>query len=432
MQEELFDKPNPLPLAACLRPKNWEEFVGQKDLVGPGEILNEVRQNIRLPSFILWGPPGCGKTTLARLLAKEVCANYIELSAIHAGVGDIKKIGKNAKNYTQSEKPTLLFLDEIHRFNKAQQDSLLSLVEEGIITLIGATTENPSFSVISPLLSRLKVLVLKPLLDNDLKIILHRALSFYAKEKNLFSIDEKTENILIQSSNGDARKMLNTLEIALGLALIEKKSHLTLELLTKALQTKIIPHDRNGENHYDLISALIKSLRGSDPNAGLYYLARLLEAGEDPLFVARRLVILASEDIGNANPKALELATASLEAVNRIGMPEAAIILAHVTTYLAGCPKSNASTIAYDKAVEAVRLHGSLPVPLHLRNAPTKLMKELGYGKGYKYAHDQPYLKVSHDYLPKSIQNISFYEPKGIGYEKEMIKWFDWIKKKKE
>lgn len=431
MQEELFYKSSSLPLAALLRPKNWEEFVGQKELVGPGEILNEIRQNIKLPSFILWGPPGCGKTTLARLLAKEICANYIELSAINAGVKDIKEIGQSAKSHAQSDKPTLLFLDEIHRFNKAQQDSLLPLVEEGIITLIGATTENPSFSVIAPLLSRLKVLVLKPLWDHDLKIILHRALLFYAQEKKPLSIDENTENILIQSSDGDARKMLNTLEIVYGLALAEKKSNLTLPLLTKALQTKIIPHDRHGENHYDLISALIKSLRGSDPNAGLYYLARLLEAGEDPLFVARRLVILASEDIGNANPKALPLATASFEAVSRIGMPEAAIILAHVTTYLAGCPKSNASYIAYHEAVKAVHEYGSLAVPLHLRNAPTKLMKELGYGTGYEYAHNQPHLKVSHDYLPDSICHLSFYEPKGIGYEKEIIKWLNWIKEKK-
>ena len=370
-------------------------------------------------SIIFWGPPGTGKTTLARMIAKSTDAKIKELSAVSSGVKDLREVISLAENNREMGVKTILFIDEIHRFSKSQQDSLLRAVEDGTITLIGATTENPSFEVISPLLSRCRVLTLKPLGSDHLMKIIDSVFSQdVVMSKDSINIGESEKELLIQSSGGDARKMLNTLEIAHNL--MGRKEHITKEILDEAIQSKTMIYDKQGEYHYDMISAFIKSVRGSDPDAGLYWLAVMLEGGEKPEFIARRLIILASEDIGNADPNGLTLATSGFQAVHMIGMPEAALVLAQVTTYLASAPKSNASYKAIKAATKAVKESGTPSVPLHLRNAPTDLMKDMDYGKNYKYPHSQPDHFIDENYFPNGDQK-TFYNPSNQGRE-------DWIK----
>ena len=394
--------------------------------------------NIR--SMILWGPPGTGKTTLARLVASRLQADFYQINAVSSGVQELREIISTARNSLEVGRRTILFIDEIHRFNKAQQDALLESVENGSVILIGATTENPSFEVISPLLSRSQVYVLETLGEDDLKEILRQAISHDEviakmrgdeKEEEIISSDAEEE--MVRLSGGDARVMLNALEVAIDLAGKQHPLRLTLETVREAYQIRHYRYDRTGEEHYNTISAFIKSVRGSDPDAAVYYLARMLEAGEDPKFIARRLIILASEDIGNAEPYALTLATACFTAVDYIGMPEARIVLAQATTYLSSCPKSNASYLSIEKAAGDVREKPYLPVPLHLRNAPTKLMKELGYHKDYKYSHDFDDHFVEQQYLPDVLKDRIYYDPSEIGREATLKKYLDsiWKKRKK-
>lgn len=401
------------PLAERMRPKTLEEYTGQTHLIGPQGALSPMLAQGQIPSLLLWGPPGTGKTTLATLIAKSQERPFYSLSAIHSGVKEVREVIEKAKNSGGlfTAKGPLLFIDEIHRFSKSQQDSLLGAVEKGYVTLIGATTENPSFEVINALLSRCQVYTLNPLEKNDLEILLNRALG---KDKFLSqrTIELKEKEALLNLSGGDARKMLSLLELVV-LSTPEEKVIITDELVLEKAQTNTILFDKEGELHYDIASAFIKSIRGSDPNAAVYWLARLIEGGEDVKFIARRLLISASEDIGNANPNALVLANSTFQAVNTIGFPEARIILSQCTLYLANSSKSNAAYKAIDKAQAMVKESGNLGVPLHLRNAPTALMKELNYGKGYKYAHDYPDNFVTQEYLPKEIANTRFYEPGG-------------------
>ena len=386
-----------------------------------GKILYRLMDQAAPFSIIFWGPPGTGKTTLARMIAKSTDAKIKELSAVSSGVKDLREVISLGENNREMGVKTILFIDEIHRFSKSQQDSLLRAVEDGTITLIGATTENPSFEVISPLLSRCRVLTLKPLETDHLMKILDSVFSQdVIMSKGSITIGESEKELLIQSSGGDARKMLNTLEIAHNL--MGGKGHITKEILDEAIQSKTMIYDKQGEYHYDTISAFIKSVRGSDPDAGLYWLAVMLEGGEKPEFIARRLIILASEDIGNADPNGLTLATSGFQAVHMIGMPEAALVLAQVTTYLASAPKSNASYKAIKAATKAVKESGTPSVPLHLRNAPTDLMKDMDYGKNYKYPHSQPDHFVDENYFPNGNQQ-TFYNPSNQGRE-------DWIKKR--
>jgi len=386
-------------------------------LVGEGRILRTAIENNTLHSMILWGPPGVGKTTLALLIARLTHAQFYMLSAINSGVKDIRDIIEKAKD---SEEKSILFIDEIHRFSKSQQDSLLGAVEQGIVTLIGATTENPSFEVIAPLLSRCQVYVLKPLEVGDLNRILDSAKN-YLEDKLKSSIEIQEIEALFRVSGGDARKLLNATELVVQFAKPEDgKFVITNDMVMKCIQKNLALYDKKGDNHYDIISAFIKSMRGSDPNAAVYWLARMLEAGEDPLFIARRMIILASEDIGNANPNALLLANNCFQAVHQIGMPEARIILSQTAIYLASSPKSNASYNAIDEAIAWVRKTGDLPVPLHLRNAPTKLMKELDYGKNYKYAHSFEDNFADLEFLPQSISGKKFYEPQNNARENEI------------
>ena len=409
------------PLAERVRPKTIDEFCGQGHLLDKGKILHRLMDQAAPFSIIFWGPPGTGKTTLARMIAKSTDAKIKELSAVSSGVKDLREVISLAENNREMGVKTLLFIDEIHRFSKSQQDSLLRAVEDGTITLIGATTENPSFEVISPLLSRCRVLTLKPLETDHLMKILDSVFSQdVIMSKGSITIGESEKELLIQSSGGDARKMLNTLEIAHNL--MGGKGHITKEILDEAIQSKTMIYDKQGEYHYDTISAFIKSVRGSDPDAGLYWLAVMLEGGEKPEFIARRLIILASEDIGNADPNGLTLATSGFQAVHMIGMPEAALVLAQVTTYLASAPKSNASYKAIKAATKAVKESGTPSVPLHLRNAPTDLMKDMDYGKNYKYPHSQPDHFVDENYFPNGNQQ-TFYNPSNQGRE-------DWIKKR--
>ena len=418
--QALFESYLP-PLAERVRPKTIDEFCGQGHLVDKGKILHRLMDQVAPFSIIFWGPPGTGKTTLARMIAKSTDAKIRELSAVSSGVKDLREVISLAENNREMGVKTILFIDEIHRFSKSQQDSLLRAVEDGTITLIGATTENPSFEVISPLLSRCRVLTLKPLETDHLMKILDSVFSQdVIMSKGSITIGESEKELLIQSSGGDARKMLNTLEIAHNL--IGGKGHITKEILDEAIQSKTMIYDKQGEYHYDTISAFIKSVRGSDPDAGLYWLAVMLEGGEKPEFIARRLIILASEDIGNADPNGLTLATSGFQAVHMIGMPEAALILAQVTTYLASAPKSNASYKAIKAATKAVKESGTPSVPLHLRNAPTDLMKDMDYGKNYKYPHSQPDHFVDANYFPNGNQQ-TFYNPSNQGRE-------DWIKKR--
>jgi len=405
------------PLAETLRPKTLSQYIGQQHLVGESAVLRNAIENNALHSMILWGPPGVGKTTLALLIAQLVNAQFYMLSAINSGVKDIRDIIEKAK---ESGEKTILFIDEIHRFSKSQQDSLLGAVEQGIVTLIGATTENPSFEVISPLLSRCQVYVLKALEVKDLNVILENAKQHLEKQlKTLIEIEE-TE-ALFRVSGGDARKLLNAIELVAQFTKPESgKLLVTNDLVMKCIQKNLALYDKKGEQHYDIISAFIKSMRGSDPNAAVYWLARMIEAGEDPLFIARRMIILASEDIGNANPNALLLANSCFQAVHQIGMPEARIILSQTVIYLASSPKSNASYMAIDEALDWVRKTGDLPVPLHLRNSPTQLMKKLDYGKDYKYAHSFENNFTDLEFLPESISGKKFYEPQNNARENEI------------
>ncbi|MDR1896146.1 MAG: replication-associated recombination protein A [Prevotellaceae bacterium] len=410
------------PLAERLRPKTLDEYIGQKHLVGKGAVLRNMIESDNISSFILWGPPGVGKTTLAQIIANKQNRSFFSLSAINSGVKDIREVIESAKKQKFFSSPSpILFIDEIHRFSKSQQDSLLGAVEKGIVVLIGATTENPSFEVINPLLSRSQVYVLKSLDKEDLEILLNRAIKedIYLKNKQ-FDIEE-TE-ALFRFSGGDARKLLNILDLVISVS--DDPDHIIInnESVTRILQENIAIYDKNGEQHYDIISAFIKSVRGSDPNAAVYWLARMIEGGEDPLFIARRLVILSSEDIGMANPNALLLSNACFEAINKIGMPEGRIILAETTVYLATSPKSNASYMAIENAIAAVKETGDLPVPLHLRNAPTKLMKELDYAKNYKYAHSYQGNFVNQEFLPEQIAGTKFYQPGNNSKEAEILK----------
>ena len=405
------------PLAELLRQQTLSQYIGQQHLVGEGAILRNAIESNALHSMILWGPPGVGKTTLALLIAQLANAQFYMLSAINSGVKDIREIIDTAK--TTDEK-TILFIDEIHRFSKSQQDSLLGAVEQGVVTLIGATTENPSFEVISPLLSRCQVYVLKALEIEDLNHILDHA-KRYLEENLHCNIEIEETEALLRISGGDARKLLNAIELVVQFVKPEAgKLVITNDVVMKCIQKNLALYDKKGENHYDIISAFIKSMRGSDPNAAVYWLARMIEAGEDPLFIARRMIILASEDIGNANPNALLLANSCFQSVHQIGMPEARIILSQTAVYLASSPKSNASYLAIDDALAWVKKTGDLPVPLHIRNAPTQLMKDLDYHKGYKYAHSFENNFVNLEFLPESISGKKFYEPQNNPRENEI------------
>ncbi len=408
------------PLAERLRPVTIDDFIGQKHLVGDGAVIRKMLASGRLSSFILWGPPGVGKTTLAKIIANTMNRPFYILSAINSGVKDIRDVIEKAKNNQFfSAKNPILFIDEIHRFSKAQQDSLLAAVEQGVITLIGATTENPSFEVISPLLSRCQVYVLKSLEKDDLLILLDRAIHTDIELSKKDIVIEENE-ALLRFSGGDARKLLNVLELVLN-ASGEEQIVVTNEMVTERLQENLALYDKNGEMHYDIISAFIKSIRGGDPDAAVYYLARMLEGGEDVKFIARRLLILSAEDVGLANPNALLLAQSTFDAVHKIGMPESRIILSECTIYLATSPKSNSAYSAIDEALAEVKLSGHLPVPLHLRNAPTKLMKDLGYGKEYKYAHSFEGNFVDQDFLPKKIKEKRFYKPQQNPTEEKIL-----------
>ncbi len=405
-----------IPLAQRMRPQTLEEFEGQEHLTGENKIVRQLLNQGTVPSLILWGPPGSGKTTLATLIAKTLNAHLISFAAPTTSVSDIKKASQEALSFKQAyQQQTIVFIDEIHRLNKAQQDYLLHPVEDGTFILIGTTTENPSFEVISPLLSRSRVLVLESLSEKHIAILLRRAMEDTAQGLGAtkLSISQEDLTLLAHTANGDARLALNTLEIAATLAQSHKKAYIDREHIQTAFQKASLRYDREGEEHYNTISAFIKSMRGSDPDAAIYWLARMLEAGEDPLFIARRMVIFASEDIGNVDPQALQVAVSVMQAVHFVGLPEARITLAHGATYLASAPKSNASYVAVEEALADTRKHGNLPVPLHLRNAPTKLMQELQYGRGYRYPHDEPGgIAEGEIYLPEKLKGKKYYRVK--------------------
>jgi putative ATPase len=411
------------PLADRMRPKELDEFCGQVHLVGKNAVLGRAIESGNIPSFILWGPPGVGKTTLALIIANKLKRPFFHLSAVHSGVKEVRETIDKAKKQQFFNQPNpILFIDEIHRFNKSQQDSLLSAVEQGIITLIGATTENPSFEVISPLLSRCQVYIMEPLSEEELIDLLNIAIK---KDSYLKAYDIKIEEheALLRVSGGDARKLYNALELVVASESEESGSgtiQITDEKVLKHVQKNLALYDKNGEKHYDIISAFIKSLRGSDPNAAVYWLARMVEGGEDPKFIARRMVILAAEDIGMANPNALLLAQTCFEAVNVIGWPESRIILSEAAIYLATSPKSNSAYEAIEAAIELVRKEGDLPVPLHIRNAPTKLMKKIGYGKDYKYAHSYSGNFVADNFLPEELKGTAIYKPGSNPKEEEV------------
>jgi len=436
---ELFETPSrknqdpKAPLAMRMRPVTIDEFVGQQHLLGPGKLLRQVIQAGRLHSLILWGPPGSGKTTLAQLLAASYGAHCFRFSAVTAGVKELRKIIEEAERLHRQGRPMVLFVDEIHHFNKTQQDTFLPHVENGTVILIGATTENPSFEVIPPLLSRCQVLVLYPLSPEELREIIERALHDEKRGLGQLKLEMTPEALefLIQESQGDARIALNTLETATALTK-QQKGGISIFSLQEAMQKRALLYDKSGEEHYNVISAFIKSLRGSDPDAALYWMMRMLEAGEDPLFIARRMIIFASEDIGNADPRALQIAVAAKDAVHFVGLPEGKIPLSQAVTYLATAPKSNASYQAMLEAVKDVEEKGALPVPLHLRNAPTPLMEKLGYGKGYRYAHNFPGHVVDQEHLPKELEKRQYYDPSDSGYEKTIKERMrGWEEKKK-
>lgn len=434
------------PLAERMRPRTLSAFIGQEHLVGEGHILRRMIETDNLSSLIFWGPPGCGKTTLAHVIAQETKSHFIFFSAILSGIKEIREIFREAESYAVRGIRTILFIDEIHRFNKSQQDAFLPYVEKGVVTIIGATTENPSFEVIAPLLSRCRVLTLKQLDPPALRKIMENALNNVENglgNLNL-SADQEALDFLAVQADGDARIALNTLEVAAGhignkisgspKTVCDKQEYhakITMEVVQEALQKKALLYDKGGEEHYNVISAFIKSMRASDPDAALYWLARMLEAGEDPVFILRRMIILASEDIGNADPRALQIAVSALHAFQMIGMPEGRITLGQAVTYLATAPKSNASYAGIDAAITEVRKSGALPVPLHLRNAPTKLMKDLGYHKGYSYDHNFEEGYSGKECLPEKLSGKQFYEPRGHGYEKSILERMEWLKKRK-
>ncbi len=426
MTEELFKSRQELkaPLADRMRPRSLGEIVGQSHLVGAGRPLSALIEADTVPSIIFWGPPGTGKTTLARIIAGRTKARFHHLSAVLSGVTELRGIIKDAKaSRSLSGRPNILFVDEIHRWNKAQQDALLPHVEDGTITLIGSTTENPSFEVIGPLLSRTKVYVLEAIEASEIEKLIRQAMG--DEERGLGSlgleVGDDAVRFMAESAAGDARRALNTLEIAADLVRGKKAKRIDLKTVEAALQKKSLLYDKKGEEHYNVISAFIKSMRGSDPDAAVYYLARMLEAGEDPLFVARRMVIFASEDVGNADPHAVQVAISCMQSFDFVGMPEGWIPLAQCATYLATAPKSNAAYMSYKRALADVNEHGALPTPKHIRNAPTKLMKELGYGRDYKYAHDyEGHFVAGERYLPDRLEGRRYYEPTDIGYERNI------------
>ena len=411
-----------IPLAERLRPASLDDYIGQKHIIGENAVLRRAIETGRVLSIIFWGPPGVGKTTLAYIISKQVQRQFFQLSAVSSGVKEVREVIDRARMLPEAP---ILFIDEIHRFSKSQQDSLLGAVEKGLVTLIGATTENPSFEVISPLLSRCQVYVLKSLERDDLEIMLKKAATVLQADLGKPIVLQETE-ALLKISGGDGRKLLNAIELVVN-SLYDKDENatelvITNDFTTDCIQSNLVKYDKLGEMHYDIISAFIKSIRGSDPNAAVYYLARMIEAGEDPLFIARRMLILSSEDIGNANPNALLLANACFDAVNKIGWPESRIILSQTVTYLASSAKSNAAVAAIDAAQSLVQKTGDLPVPLHLRNAPTKLMKEIGYGDGYKYAHAFEGNFVEQEFLPEQISGTKLYDPQDNPRERELRK----------
>ncbi|MBO5810580.1 MAG: replication-associated recombination protein A [Bacteroidales bacterium] len=407
------------PLAERLRPTSLDQYIGQEHLVGENAVLRRAIESGRIPSMIFWGPPGVGKTTLASIISKQVKRQFYVLNAVSSGVKEVREVFDRAR---MAPDTPILFIDEIHRFSKSQQDSLLNAVEKGLVILIGATTENPSFEVISPLLSRCQVYVMKSLEKSDLEKLIDIAVPVLENDYNKKIVIQESE-ALMHISGGDARKLLNAMDLVVGMmseTATDETLTITNEITTQYIQSNLLKYDRQGEMHYDIISAFIKSMRGSDPNAAVYYLARMIEAGEDPLFIARRMLILASEDIGNANPNALLLANTCFDAVNKIGFPESRIILSQTAIYLASSPKSNASYMAINMAQDVVRKTGNLSVPMHLRNAPTKLMKDLGYKDGYKYAHDYEGNFVELEFLPQEISGTKLYQPQNNPREREI------------
>jgi putative ATPase len=410
-----------IPLAEVLRPKNLSEYLGQEHLIGEDAVLRRMIESGKIQSVIFWGPPGSGKTTLAQLIATHIKREFLQLSAINSGVKDIRTAIEKADSLiSNDEEAPILFIDEIHRFNKAQQDSLLSSVEKGKITLIGATTENPSFEVISPLLSRCQVYILKGLSKESLFSLLDKALNYYQDKYPKINIKLRETEALVKLSGGDARKLFNTLEIVIEGNTNKKDIDITDELVMKCIQSNIALYDKAGEMHYDIISAFIKSIRGSDPDAAVYYLARMIDGGEDPKFICRRMIILAAEDIGLANPNAMLLANTCFEAVHKIGYPEAKIIMSEIAIYLACSQKSNSAYMAIENALRTTSLQKDLSVPLHLRNSPTKLMENLGYGKDYKYAHDYENNFIEQQFLPDKIKNARFYTPQNNESENKL------------
>jgi len=441
-QTELFQKKETevfkreAPLADRMRPRTLDEFVGQDQLLGQGKVLRQAIESDHLPSMILWGPPGSGKTTLAMIIASTTGAQFLAFSAVLSGVKQIKEVIQEAdEEWRHNKRRTILFVDEIHRFNKAQQDAFLPHVERGTIILIGATTENPSFEVISPLLSRTKVFTLQSLKEEEIELILNRALTDKDRglDKYQTAIEPEVINCICQLANGDARAALNTLEMLVLTTSPDKEGirQIKKEDLKEILQRKAYLYDKSGEEHYNLISALHKSLRGSDADAALYWLGRMLEAGEDPLYIARRMIRFASEDVGMADPQALQVAVAAQQAFHFVGLPEGDLALAQAAVYLATAPKSNALYTAFQRVQRDVRETENMPVPLHIRNAPTKLMKDLGYGKDYKYPHDYPDHFVEEEYLPENLKGRTYYHPAEQGFEKEIKRRLEYWRRKK-